>query len=118
MIIHVFFTQNSPNSFIKASLKDGKTFILKSYMIRGNYWNDNQYHLKSWKLEGERASDGELILLDSHNEDPTKKLQVRTFDVSCEEQLKSVKLTQTGKNTNNQDYLYINAFDVFGFLCE
>ena len=113
-----FLTQNSPNSFIKASLKDGKTFILKSYMIRGNKCNDNTNQLKSWKLEGERASDGELILLDSHNEDPTKQLQVRTFDVSCEEQLKSVKLTQTGKNTRNHDYLDINAFDVFGFLCE
>ena len=113
-----FFTENSPNSFIKASLKDGKTFILKSYMIRGNKGDDNYHQLKSWKLEGERASDGELILLDSHNEDPTKQLEVRTFDVSCEEQLKSVKLTQTGKNTHNRDYLVINAFDVFGFLCE
>ena len=113
-----FYTQSSPNSFIKASLKDGKTFILKSYMIRGNRGVDNNYQLKSWKLEGERASDGKLILLDSHNEDPTKQLQVRTFDVSCEEQLKSVKLTQTGKNTCNCDYLIINAFDVFGFLCE
>ena len=113
-----FYTESSPNSFIKASLKDGKTFILKSYMIRGSKLEDNQCQLKSWKLEGERASDGKLILLDSHNEDPTKALQVRTFDVSCEEQLKSVKLTQTGKNTKNDYALVINAFDVFGFLCE
>ena len=113
-----FYTLSSPNSFIKASLKDGKTFILKSYMIRGNHCNNNSCQLKSWKLEGERASDGKLILLDSHNEDPTKKLEVRTFDVSCEEQLKSVKLTQTGKNTSNNYYLIINAFDIFGVLCE
>ena len=64
MIIHVFFTQNSPNSFIKASLKDGKTFILKSYMIRGNKENDNHHQLKSWKLEGQKASNGEWIVLD------------------------------------------------------
>ena len=113
-----FYTKDSPNSFIKASLKDGKTFILKSYMIRGSKQNDAYYQIKNWKLEGERASDGELILLDSHNEDPTKKLQVRTFDVSCEEQLKSVKLTQTGKNTSNYDCIHINAFDIFGFLFE
>ena len=87
-------------------------------MIRGNKCSDNDCQLKSWKLEGERASDGKLILLDSHNEDPTKQLQVRTFDVSCEEQLKSVKLTQTGKNTSKCNEISINAFDVFGFLCE
>ena len=86
-------------------------------MIKGNNSGDYNWQLQSWKLEGERASDGKLILLDSHNEDPTKTLQIRTFDISCEEQLKSVKLTQTGKDTNNRDYLFFNAFDVFGFIC-
>ena len=115
---HIFFTENSPNSFIKASLKDERTFILKSYMIKGNKLGDNKGQLKNWKLEGERASDGKWILLDSHDEDPIKKLQVRTFNVSCKVDLKSVKLTQTEKNTSNNDQLIINGFDVFGFLSE
>ena len=115
-----FYTNNSPNQFIKASLKDGKTFILKSYMIRGNLEYSDCHQLQNWKLEGERASDREWILLDSHNEDPTKQLQIRTFNVSCEEPLKSVKLTQTGRNSCPYIYYYfeINAFDIFGFLVD
>jgi hypothetical protein len=40
-----FYTNNEPNSFITASLKDGKTFIVKSYMIRGNKDRDTDHQL-------------------------------------------------------------------------
>ena len=72
----------------------------------------------NWKLEGQKASNEEWNLLDSHSNDPTKQLQVRTFDVSCEEKLKAVKLTQTGKTTLDNDLLIINGFDIFGILLE
>ena len=113
-----FLTENEPNSFITASLKDGKSFIVKSYMIRGNKYDDDGCQLQSWKLEGQKASDGQWVTLDSHQNDPTRQLQTRTFDVSCDEKLKAVKLTATGKDTNGCDYLRINAFDVFGLLFE
>ena len=113
-----FYTQNSPNSFIKASLKDDKTFVVKSYMIRGNKNNDSNCQIRTWKFEGQKASNGEWIVLDSHNNDPIKKLEVKTFNVSCEEKLKSIKITQTGTNTSNDNYLVINAFDIFGILYE
>ena len=112
-----FRTNNEPNSFITASLKDGKSFIVKSYMIRGNKY-DNYHQLQNWKLEGQKASDGQWVTLDSHQNDPTRTLQTRTFDVSCDEKLKAVKLTQTGKNISGYNHLRINAFDVFGLLFE
>ena len=115
-----FWTNNEPNSFITASLKDGKTFIVKSYMIRGNKGTNTGSQLQNWKLEGQKASDGQWVTLDSHQNDPTRKLQTRTFDVSCDEKLKAVKLTQTGPNTHTEGHniLRINAFDVFGSLYE
>ena len=112
-----FLTKNIPNSFVAASLKDGKTFIVKSYMIRGNRGSDNNSQIRSWKFEGQKASNGEWIVLDSHQNDPIKKLEVKTFNVSCEEELKSVRITQTGTNTHNDNHLHINAFDIFGVLC-
>ena len=112
-----FWTSNYENSFIKASLKDGSTFILNKYMIRGRRHQGSHYHhLKSWKLEGERASDGKWIILDQHSNEPFNQLEMRTFNVSCEEELKTVKLTQIGYNTAGAYHLCINAFDIFGNL--
>ena len=101
-----------------ASLKDGKTFILKNYTIRGRKYDITYYQLQHWRLEGQRASDNEWIVLDQHSNEPFDRLDVRTFDVSCEEELKAVKLTQTGNNTNGNYCLCINAFDIFGTLLE
>ena len=112
-----FFTKDFENSFIEASLKDGKTFILKSYAIRGYKHEGYNCHLQNWKLEGQKASNGEWIVLDSHSNEPFNKLVVKTFNVSCEEELKAVKLTQEGYNIHNGNYLFrINAFDIFGIL--
>ena len=72
--------------------------------------------MKSWKFEGQKASNEEWVVLDSHENDPIKHLEVKTFNVSCEEELKSVKITQTGTTTNDTNLLYINAFDIFGVL--
>ena len=87
-------------------------------MIRGNVNNNTAHHIANWKPEGQKASNGEWILLDSHNNEPTKCLQIKTFNVACEEKLKSIKLTQTGTTTSNDYYLHINAIDIFGHLYE
>ena len=70
--------------------------------------------LQTWQLEGQKASNGEWIVLDSHSNEPFCVLETRTFNISCEERLKSVKLTQTGTETSGYHYLCINAFDIFG----
>jgi hypothetical protein len=115
-----FYTDDEENSFIKASLKDGKTFILKSYMIRGrdSVRSSGICHLQNWKLEGQKASNEEWILLDRHSNKPFDKFEVKTFNISCEEKLKAVKLTQEGKSTNYNYNFRINAFDIFGVLYE
>ena len=110
-----FNTQSQPESWIKASLKENKSFIISHYMIRGRkYEGSGSYHLKSWKVEGQKKSNGEWILLDTHNEEPFEKLVTRVFPVSCKELLTSVRLTQTSPDTMGYHYLEINAFDIFG----
>jgi hypothetical protein len=114
-----FYTSSRANSFITASLKDGKTFILKSYMIRGRKNAEgNRYQLRNWKLEGQKATNGDWIILDHHSNEPFDILLVKTFNVSCPEELKAVRLTQDGPDTNGSYYLLINAFDIFGILSD
>ena len=108
-----FQTNNSSNSWIQASLKDDKPFILNKYMIRGNLYQ-SCHHLRSWKLEGKKASNNEWIVLDTHNDEPFEKLVTKVFPVSCTDKLNAVKLTQTNTNTSNNHHLIINAFDIFG----
>ena len=113
-----FYTNNEQNSFIKASLKDGSTFILKKYMIRGNIQQRHCNQLQNWKIEGQLSSNNEWIVLDDHQNEPFDKLLVRTFDVSCNEELKAVKLTQIGNDISNWKHLCINAFDIFGTIAK
>ena len=71
-------------------------------------------HLKSWKLEGKQKSDGKWVLLDSHQNEIFSKLLLRTFPVSCNVKLDAVRLTQTERNTSNDNILLINSFDIYG----
>ena len=108
-----FHTTDSPNSWIEGSLKTKKPFIITKYVIRGNMHNGPR-HLKSWKLEGKQKSDGKWVLLDSHQNEIFRKLLLRTFPVSCNVKLDAVRLTQTERNTSNDNILLINSFDIFG----
>ena len=111
-----FGTINVQNSFIKASLKDMKPFVINKYTIKaGDY---DRYLPKSWKLEGQKASNSEWVLLDTHSEEPFSRLQVKKFDISFKEKLKAVKLTQEGKNTHGDYDFRVSLFDVFGLLYE
>ena len=113
-----FMSQDEQNSFIKASLREGKTFKLKKYMIRGNSQEGNKYKMNSWKLEGKNAANNEWFVLDEQSNVSFNKLEVKTFDVKCNERLKTVRLTQTGTNGSGDYQLRINAFDIFGTLYE
>ena len=108
-----FCTNNTQNSYIEASLKGNKSFIINKYMIRGNKCPSAD-PLQSWKLEGKKKSDNEYVILSEHNNEPFDQLETRVFDVSCNEPLTSVRLTQTSENDCGDHYFRINAFDIFG----
>ena len=107
-------TDSKQNSWIEASLKQDKAFIITKYMIRGS----NNRFLNTWKLEGKRRSDNQWIILDQHSNDQISQYQLRVFPVNCDEILTAVKLTQTGPSNDNQGcgeyHLRISSFDIFG----
>ena len=109
-----FFTKSYENSWIEGNLKNKKPFTITKYVIRGNKYSN--CHLQSWKLEGRRISDGNWIEIDSHQNEPFNKLVVKEFTIQSKEKFDTVRLTQTGKNTSNDDYLTINAFDIYGSI--
>ena len=109
-----FCTNNEQNSWIEGNLKNKKPFTITKYVIRGNKNPANWNQLQSWKLEGRRISDGNWIEIDSHQNEPFDKLVVKTFPIQSQEKFDTVRLTQTGKTTANNDCLQINAFDIYG----
>ena len=112
-----FMTCNYSNSWIRASLRNFKPFIVRKYVIIGNTYdssNPNSLQLKTWKLEGRKASDGSWIVLDTHSNEQLSPKVPKVFNVSNNEKLTSVRLTQTDKNATGGDNLCINGFDIFG----
>ena len=107
-----FYTNDVPQSWIKASLKNNKPFRITKYMIRGHIGSSN--FLQSWKLEGKRVKDNQWIEIDSHENEPFTKLGLKVFSVSCADLLSAVRLTQTSTNVYGNNYFHINAFDIFG----
>ena len=85
-------------------------------MIRGTDHEGNSYKMINWKLEGQKASNDEWILLDQKSNETFNRKEVKTFDAICNEKLKAIKLTQIGKNGSENYHMISNAFDVFGTL--
>ena len=60
-----YCSNDIPNSWIKASLKNNHGFIINKYMFKGRDGKKNGCnHLQTWKLEGQ-LKDGSWIELDS-----------------------------------------------------
>ena len=85
-------------------------------MIRGRKYDECCGQLQSWKLEVQNKTDKQWVVIDRHENDPFQKLEIRTFPVNYNYPIKAIKLTQTGNNTNNEDYLNIDSLDIFGYI--
>ena len=109
-----FITTDEPNSWIKGKLKNKQPFIITKYAIRGNKYDHTCHHLKSWKLEGKRISDGKWILLDNHENEPFNTLLIRSYSINNNEKLCAVRLTTAQLNQSGDYHLAINAFDIYG----
>ena len=111
-----FFTKDEQNSWIKASLKDNKSFTIKKYSIRGNNESNIEDKLQSWKIEGKLAKTDNWIELDKHENECFDTLQLRSFTIHNSQIFDSVKITQIGVNSQNRHYLEINEFEISGIV--
>ena len=83
LLIHMkdgttYYTRNVDNSYIEASLKDKSFFIVKKYLIRGNY-NLKQFQLQSWVLEGKKYDSDNWEIIDSVDNSPIKQYEMKVF---------------------------------------
>ena len=110
-----FLTKNCPNSYVEISLKNKKQFTISKYLIKEMNLDPFAGHLKSWQIEGQKAN-GEKIVIDKRENayDPFSPNLLRVFQVNDEGPFISIKLQQIGYNTRGDNYLCINAFDIFG----
>ncbi|EAY15311.1 hypothetical protein TVAG_394550 [Trichomonas vaginalis G3] len=107
-----FFTKGEPNLWVKADLK-GYKLKPKSYILQSTCEGD--YHLlRSWKLEGIKE-DGTSIVLDNQNYE-FKQSEIKEFPLQTNDYFVAFKITQTGKNSSDQDYFRISVFDFKGKL--
>jgi hypothetical protein len=74
---------------------------------------------KNWVIEG--SEDGKSWIELGRRKDKRDlngKLVTKTFPVARSEEVRFIRFLQTGKTHENDDCLYICAFEVFGFLKE
>ena len=108
-----FCTENSPNSWIKADIKGYKLKPI-SYVLQSRCINDGDL-LRRWKLEGIKE-DGTTVVLDNDKYYEFKQREIKEFPLHTNEYFVSFKITQTGKNSSDCDYLQISVFDFKGAL--
>ena len=110
----VFYTDDIPNSWINATLKNKQSFILNKYMIRGCKGSLKEcYHTQTWKLEGHKL-DGNWIELDSRKNQDISESKIKVYPIAFNEPITAVRLTQTDKNNSGSDRIFINQFEIFG----
>ncbi|EAX80069.1 hypothetical protein TVAG_386970 [Trichomonas vaginalis G3] len=107
-----FYTNNEPNSWVKADLK-GYKLKPKSYILRSSYGFSSNL-LRRWKLEGTKE-DGTSIVLDNKYYEFQPR-EIKEFPLQTNDYFVAFKITQTGKNSSDQDYFRITVFDFKGKL--
>jgi hypothetical protein len=113
----VFATKNWVNSWICYDFKD-MWIKLTHYSIRSRCDSDS-HHLRFWILEG--SNDGsDWIEIDERKNDTSLNGRgaISTFSVSkeSEREFRMIRLRQTGKNSNDFDYLEVSGMEFFGVI--
>ncbi|EAY10081.1 hypothetical protein TVAG_329680 [Trichomonas vaginalis G3] len=107
-----FYTNNEPNSWVKADLK-GYKLKPKSYILRSSYVFSSDL-LRRWKLEGTKE-DGTSIVLDNQYYEFQQR-EIKEFPLQTNDYFVAFKITQTGQNSSNCDFFRITVFDFKGDL--
>jgi hypothetical protein len=114
-----FYTNDEANSWICYDFKDMQIKVTH-YSIRTRRDSDN-YHLRSWTLEG--SKDGlKWVKIDDRRNDTSLNCQgtISTFSVSenFQEVVRMIRLRQTGKNSDGNGQIVVNSIEFFGVLKE
>ena len=110
-----FYTRDEANSWIQFDFKERKV-LLDGYTLK--MYDENWENLKNWILEG--SNDGENFQeIDKHENCDlllTGNRKAETFKVSCLTPYRFIRLTQTGPNSRNNNFLFLNQIEFSGIL--
>ena len=111
-----FMSRNEPNSWICYDFR-GRGVAPVGYSIRTSYG----YFPRSWVLEvSSDGSDGSWQVVDRHenNGDLKSEYLTRNFSITTRPpgSFRFVRLRQTGKNNEGDDFLALSSLEVFGTL--
>ena len=108
-------TNDVPNSWIQFDMKDSRV-SLASYTIKTKSAGPGGIHLKQWKIEGSNDCSN-WTQLDADDTDALNgSWRTKHFECSqrTNEFFRYIRLTQTGKNWRNDDYLLLSEIEFFG----
>lgn len=114
-----FASSNTPNQWLKFDFKDWKIHP-NGYSIRSRY-NSSSCNPQNWCIEvSNTGNDDEWKIIDSRKNVTTLQNSNATGSFEINEKLNDsfrfIRLRQTGKSTDNYDYLIISAIEFFGTL--
>jgi hypothetical protein len=106
-----FFSTNEPNQWVMWDFHKRR--------VRSTHYTIYSSLMKSWMVEG--SLDGRVwteLDRQTDNEDFKCGLGTASFAVSNSAECRFIRLTQTGKNHGDHDFLDVYAFEFFGTLLE
>lgn len=110
--------EDKPDHWIGFEFKENRV-IPTSYQIMSFPYGQNSSHLKNWVVEGSNDN-SKWEQIDSQKDCSYLNGQNLThlfaIPKSSQKEFRFIRLRQTGKNWYNDDYLTLNAFELYGKL--
>jgi hypothetical protein len=112
-----FHTNNSPNNWIQFDFKD-RVVSLTDYALKSD--GNLGCHLVEWQVAGSMDCNEWTILDHQKTQDLNGKYRTKIFHLndssSSSPFYRYIRLTQTGKNSSNGDYLCLSNIEFFGWM--
>jgi hypothetical protein len=106
-----FDTANQPDQWIQHDFK--------GYSLRSHKSGPGGSHPRNWVIEGSHEGNRwTLFDRQENNSDLNGGLKTATFTLSQSEEVRFLRVRQTGPNHNNRHYLQMSALEFFGLLRE
>jgi hypothetical protein len=111
-----FYSQNAPGQWMSYDFKDMRVAVTH-YILRSNDNGTGGHHLRSWVIEGSEDG-GKWIELDERENEGSLNgpRAIGSFEVRTVIESRFIRLRATGPSWDGSNYVYLQAFDVFGGL--
>lgn len=115
---YYYYSQNLQKSWISFDFRN-RRIVPTEYTIKSGPWKENGHHLKNWVLEG--SVDNESWKIIDEEKDSSflnGKHLYHTFKIenNCSDKFRFIRIHSTGLNWNNNNYLSLDSFEIFGDL--